>query len=170
LQTSPKLKIIQRTSQGEPKITTAPQQQINVSLLKVCPLSEGSSGSKAEKPPDELEKVLTNPSGEKSHIVQEFFTYLSLSALFILLGLLIGILGYHWTAKMNWVDATVEASMILSGMGPVTSLPTTSSKIFASLYALFSGLIFVLAMGVVLSPLLYGLLKQVQVNPKKDDL
>ncbi|GBF78665.1 two pore domain potassium channel family protein [Aphanothece sacrum] len=166
----PKLKILQRTSDREPQITTAPQQQINVSLLKVCPLSAGSVCSKAENVPHEIEKVLTNHSVEKSHIVREFLTYLSLSALFILLGLLIGVLGYHWTAKMNWVDATVEASMILSGMGPVTSLPTTSSKIFASLYALFSGLIFVLAMGVVLSPLLYGLLKQVQVNPKKNDL
>ncbi len=63
----------------------------------------------------------------------------------------------------------VEASMILSGMGPVSPLLTTSAKVFASLYALFSGLIFVLAMGIVLSPLMYSLLSQFQVNLKQEN-
>ena len=56
--------------------------------------------------------------------------------------------------------------MILSGMGPISPLSTTSAKVFASLYALFSGLIFVLAMGIVLSPLVYSLLRRFQVNLK----
>ncbi len=64
---------------------------------------------------------------------------------------------------------SVEASMILSGMGPISPLLTTSAKVFASLYALFSGLIFVLAMGIVLSPLVYSLLNQFQVNLKKEN-
>ena len=63
----------------------------------------------------------------------------------------------------------VEASMILSGMGPISSLSTTSAKLFASLYALFSGLIFVLAMGIVLSPLVYSLLSQFPVNLKQEN-
>jgi hypothetical protein len=72
-------------------------------------------------------------------------------------------------AGMNWLDALVEASMILSGMGPISPLLTTSAKVFASLYALFSGLIFVLAMGIVLSPLVHSLLNQFQVNLKKEN-
>jgi hypothetical protein len=48
-----------------------------------------------------------------------FFTYLGLSAVFILLGPSIGIIGYHWTVGLSWVDALVKASMILSGMGPM---------------------------------------------------
>lgn len=63
----------------------------------------------------------------------------------------------------------VEASMILSGMGPISILSSTSAKVFASLYALFSGLIFVLAMGIVLSPLMYSLLSQFQVNLKTEN-
>ena len=95
-----------------------------------------------------------------------FFTYLGLSAVSILLGLSIGIIGYHFTVGLSWMDALVEASMILSGMGPISPLPTTGAKIFASLYALFSGLIFVLAMGIVLSPVVYSLFKKFDINKK----
>ena len=92
-----------------------------------------------------------------------------MSAVFILLGLFIGVLGYHWTAHFSWIDATVEAAMILSGMGPVNPLLTNGAKLFASLYALFSGLVFVLAMGVVLSPLVYSLMKQLRLNKSQKD-
>jgi hypothetical protein len=81
----------------------------------------------------------------------------------------VGILGYHWAAGLSWLDALVEASMILSGMGPINPLSTTSAKVFASLYALFSGLIFVLAMGIVLSPLVYSLLSQFPINLKTEN-
>ena len=101
--------------------------------------------------------------------IRKFLSYLGLSALFISLGLLVGIIGYHWAAELSWLDALVEASMILSGMGPISPLSTTSAKVFASLYALFSGLIFVLAMGIVLSPLVYSLISQFQVNRKKEN-
>ena len=101
--------------------------------------------------------------------IRKFLSYLGLSALFICLGLLVGIIGYHWAADLSWLDALVEASMILSGMGPISPLTTTSAKVFASLYALFSGLIFVLAMGIVLSPLVYSLLSQFQVNLKQEN-
>ena len=101
--------------------------------------------------------------------IRKFLSYLGLSALFISLGLIVGIIGYHWAADLSWLDALVEASMILSGMGPISPLSTTRAKVFASLYALFSGLIFVLAMGIVLSPLVYSLVRQFQVNLKKEN-
>ncbi len=97
-------------------------------------------------------------------LVRRFATYLVLSAVFILLGLGIGVIGYHWFAGLSWVDSLVEAAMILSGMGPISPLPNISAKIFASTYALFSGLIFVLAMGIVLSPVVYSLLRHFDVN------
>lgn len=103
-----------------------------------------------------------------SIFLARFVSYLGFSALFICLGLIVGVIGYHWAAGLSWLDALVEASMILSGMGPISPLSTTSAKLFASLYALFSGLIFVLAMGIVLSPLVYGLLRQFHVNFKED--
>ena len=101
--------------------------------------------------------------------IRKFLSYLGLSALFISLGLIVGIIGYHWAAGLSWIDSLVEASMILSGMGPISPLSTTSAKVFASLYALFSGLIFVIAMGIVLSPLVYSLLSQFPVNLKPEN-
>ncbi len=118
---------------------------------------------------EEVDKFFDENSHQETTFVRDFLNYLSMSALCIVLGLFIGILGYHWTAGLNWIDATVEASMILSGMGPVSPLLTNSAKLFASLYALFSGLVFVLAMGVVLSPLVYSLMKQLRLNKCQKD-
>lgn len=99
----------------------------------------------------------------------KFLSYLGISALFISLGLMMGVVGYHWAAGLSWIDSLVEASMILSGMGPISPLSTTSAKVFASLYALFSGLVFVIAMGILLSPLVYSLLSQFRVHLKNEN-
>ena len=80
--------------------------------------------------------------------------------------LAIGISGYHWLAGFNWTDSLLEASMILGGMGPVNQLPTDSAKIFASLYALFSGLMFIGIMGVVLSPIVHRFLHKFHIDEK----
>lgn len=64
----------------------------------------------------------------------------------------IGTIGYHVTARLPWVDSFLNASMILGGMGPVDKLETTPAKLFASFYALFSGLVFIALMGIVLAP------------------
>ena len=113
-------------------------------------------------------RIPTKPDQSITIFIRNFLGYIGLSALFISLGLILGILGYHWAAGLSWLDALVEASMILSGMGPISPLSTTGAKIFASLYALFSGLIFVIAMGIVLSPLVYSLLSQLEVNLKAE--
>ena len=120
---------------------------------------------------EDIDKLLNEKSDEdqETNFIRDFLSYLALSAFCIILGLLIGVLGYHWTAQLTWLDATVEASMILSGMGPVNPLLTNGAKLFASLYALFSGLVFVLAMGVVLSPLIYSLMKQLRLNRCQKD-
>jgi hypothetical protein len=80
--------------------------------------------------------------------------------------LLIGISGYHWIAGFGWVDSLLEASMILGGMGPVNPLPSNGAKIFASGYALFSGLVFIAIMGIVLAPVTHRLLHQFHVDEK----
>lgn len=64
----------------------------------------------------------------------------------------IGILGYHYLGQFGWVDSLLNASMILGGMGPVGDLPNDAAKIFASFYALFSGVVFISVMGLVLAP------------------
>jgi hypothetical protein len=72
-----------------------------------------------------------------------------------------GILGYHYIAGLNWVDSLLNASMILGGMGPVDLLRTTGAKIFASCYALFSGLAFIGIVSVLLAPFVHRLLHRV---------
>lgn len=63
-----------------------------------------------------------------------------------------GTIGYHTIGGLGWIDAFLNASMILSGMGPVDRMQTDAAKLFAALYALFSGLVFIGVVGVVLAP------------------
>ena len=77
----------------------------------------------------------------------------TLIALAIILGsLVIGMAGYHFLEGMSWLDALLNAAMILGGMGPVDILHTTGGKVFASLFALYSGVIFLVVAGVLLVP------------------
>ncbi len=71
------------------------------------------------------------------------------------IALVIGMVGYHILAGLGWVDSFENAAMILGGMGPVDQMSTTSAKIFAGLYAIFSGLMFLSIMGIVLAPIFH---------------
>ncbi|CAN5438147.1 hypothetical protein BH10PSE19_BH10PSE19_21900 [soil metagenome] len=73
----------------------------------------------------------------------------------IAFGLGIGMLGYHHYEKMTWVEAYVNAAMILSGMGPVSTMTTSAGKIFAGSYALFSGLAFIVIVGMIFGPIVH---------------
>ncbi len=70
----------------------------------------------------------------------------------------LGILGYHFYAGLSWIDAFLNASMILTGMGPVDILTTVSAKLFAGFYALFSGVVFLSVMAVALAPIFHRML------------
>jgi hypothetical protein len=63
-----------------------------------------------------------------------------------------GTVGYHIAGQLFWIDAFLNASMILSGMGPVDRMETAAAKLFAALYALFSGLVFVGVIGIIVAP------------------
>jgi len=73
-------------------------------------------------------------------------------------GVGLGMLGYHHLAGFSWVDSLLNACMILGGMGPVGDLPNDRAKVFASLYALFSGLVFIAIMAVLVAPILHRIL------------
>ena len=81
--------------------------------------------------------------------------------------LFIGILGYHVTEAMPWLDSLLNASMILGGMGPVDALRTDAGKLFASFYALFSGIAFLLTAGVVIAPAAHRLLHRLHIDEKE---
>ncbi len=84
--------------------------------------------------------------------------------------LLIGIVGYHLTAAMGWLDALHNASMILSGMGPVVEIKTTAGKWFSSFYALFSGVIFITNIGIILGPAIHRFFHRmhIQISDQQD--
>ena len=83
-------------------------------------------------------------------------------------GLAIGVAGYAAFEGMSFVDAYVNAAMILSGMGPVGELKTTGGKVFAGSYAILSGLIIVIATGFVLAPIFHRILHRFHVETTKE--
>jgi hypothetical protein len=83
-------------------------------------------------------------------------------------GLAVGIAGYAAFEGMSFIDAFVNAAMIRSGMGPLGELKTTAGKIFAGCYAIFSGLIIVIATGVVLAPIFHRVLHCFHVETTPD--
>ena len=76
----------------------------------------------------------------------------------ILFSLVIGMAGYHYLESLSWIDSLLNASMILGGMGPVSPLQTNAGKIFASFYALYSGIILLASVGVLAAPVFHRLL------------
>ena len=98
--------------------------------------------------------------------VQRIAASLALAFVLILVALSVGIAGYHFIAGFNLVDSLLEASMILGGMGPVRELPNDAAKIFASIYALFSGVIFIALMGIILAPVAHRVMHKFHIDEK----
>lgn len=93
---------------------------------------------------------------------QAFFARLARTAalglVMIAVSLGIGMAGYHAFENLSWIDAFANAAMILSGMGPLTPLQTSSGKLFAGCYALFSGLALVIIIGLIFAPVVHRFL------------
>ena len=88
-----------------------------------------------------------------------------LIALFVMIiCLCIGIIGYHYSSNIPWLDALHNASMILSGMGPVVEIKTVAGKWFSSIYALFSGVVFITNIGIILAPALHRVFHRLHVG------
>lgn len=82
---------------------------------------------------------------------------------------LVGTVGYHMLERMSWIDAILNSAMILGGMGPVNSLATDGGKIFASFYALFSGVVFLVSIGILAAPVIHRLFHKFHGNKKIND-
>lgn len=95
----------------------------------------------------------TSPLAPKHVFLWRFLRYFASAATLVGIALGAGVLGYHFIAEMDWIDSVLNASMILGGMGPVDPLKSDAAKLFASAYALFSGLVAITVMGIVLAPL-----------------
>ena len=74
------------------------------------------------------------------------------------LSLAAGIAGYHWCGGLPWLDALVNASMILGGMGPVDAMTTFAGKFFSALFALYCGVVFLIVAGILVAPVFHRML------------
>jgi hypothetical protein len=113
----------------------------------------------------------TKPLLPKKVFVLRVLRSLSLAFGIIGASLTIGILGYHFFEKLSWLDSLLNASMILTGMGPVNELHTVAGKLFASFYALFSGVIFITSVAILLAPLVNRFLHRFHlefISPEED--
>ena len=110
----------------------------------------------------------TEPLLSRAKFVERMGRNFGLASALVAVSLLVGMLGYHLTEGMDGVDAFANAAMILSGMGPLEPLKTTAGKLFAGFYALYSGLVLVLASGVVLAPVVHRMLHRFHIEDGGD--
>jgi len=82
--------------------------------------------------------------------------------------LFFGVCGYHYLEGFKWIDSLLDASMILGGMGPVDTLKTNAGKIFASFYALYSGLALISVTGLMLTPVVHRFLHKFHIEADSD--
>ena len=90
-------------------------------------------------------------------ITRVFLSFLS-SLLVVAVSLGIGTCGYYFFGELAWIDALLNASMILAGMGPVDPMNSVGGKLFATFYCLFSGIVFLTLMAIILAPIYHRFL------------
>lgn len=95
---------------------------------------------------------------------QRVLKHILIALAVIFVCLCIGIIGYHYTANIPWLDSLHNASMILSGMGPVVEIKTRSGKWFSSAYALFSGVVFITNVGIILAPAVHRMFHRLNLD------
>ncbi|MFZ9847706.1 MAG: hypothetical protein ACO3EE_06085 [Flavobacteriales bacterium] len=100
--------------------------------------------------------------------VQRQFVFLLYAFAIISFSLLIGMLGYHYLGKLSWIDSLLNASMILTGMGPVNILTTDSAKLFASFYSLYSGVVFLTTIAMLLAPAVHRIMHILHIENYED--
>lgn len=106
----------------------------------------------------------SNPLISRAAFTKRVSYHLLVALLAVVIGLGIGVLGYHHLGGLDWVDSFLNASMILGGMGPVDPLQTPAAKIFAGCYALFSGLAFIGIASLILAPFAHRILHRFHIN------
>lgn len=94
----------------------------------------------------------------RRHFYRRMLLHFALAAALVAFSLLLGMAGYEHYERLPWPDAFLNAAMLLGGMGPVNAPQTESGKVFAGLYALYAGLVFLVAASIIVAPLLHRIL------------
>jgi hypothetical protein len=111
----------------------------------------------------------TQPLLSREKYLLRIGRYTLFSVILIGAALLLGVFGYHFLNDLSWEDAILNASMILSGMGPVDALKNSSAKIFASFYSIFSGVVFMSTVAVFLSPIAHRFLHKLHLDEEENE-
>jgi hypothetical protein len=110
-----------------------------------------------------------DPLLPRSAFLQRLASHAGIAVGIVAGSLVIGILGYHFLEGLAWIDALVNAAMILGGMGPVDALHSNAGKLFASFYALYSGIVFLLTVGIIFAPVFHRILHHFHLDTATDD-
>lgn len=100
----------------------------------------------------------------RQQFIWRLIVHLGIATAFIVVSLILGMVGYVLLAHMRWVDAFLNAAMLLGGMGPVGDLPNDAAKIFAGLYALYAGVVFIASAGLIMLPVAHRLLHRLHLD------
>lgn len=100
----------------------------------------------------------------RKRFIVRFIRSLFLALIFILASLFLGMWGYRYFEKLSWLDAYVNAAMILSGMGPLDAPKTINGKLFEGTYALFSGIIFLISVALILAPIFHHIFHKLHIE------
>lgn len=109
----------------------------------------------------------TQPLIPFSLFLWRVFRYAFYSFLLVFFSIVLGMIGYHYIGKLIWIDAFLNASMILTGMGPVDRMVTSAGKIFAAIYALYSGVAFLSMIAVLFAPVLHRFMHHLHLDDNK---
>ncbi|MDB5438149.1 MAG: hypothetical protein JWM33_576 [Caulobacteraceae bacterium] len=112
---------------------------------------------------------LHQPLASRSVFLTRMASSLALALCLIAASLSVGMIGYHQLGPMPWIDAFENASMILSGMGPLAQMAHDPGKLFAGLYALYSGLLLVATASLILGPVLHRFLHRLHIAEEDED-
>ena len=111
-------------------------------------------------------KRKSEPVATRAEFVKRMLGCFALAYVVITAALGAGVAGYHWIADLPWIDAVLNASMILGGMGPVDRLDTTPAKLFAAAYAIFCGLVFISVLAIILAPVVHRILHRFHLDER----
>ena len=102
----------------------------------------------------------------RQHFTARLVLHLGLAAAVLVASLLLGILGYRGFEGLGWADALLNSAMLLGGMGPVNAPVTLGGKLFASAYALYAGLVFIVTAALLLTPVMHRVLHKFHWDEK----
>lgn len=112
--------------------------------------------------------MTTKQLPHRSHFFNKLIKNIAIGTLFLIVSLGIGVIGYHYFFNIPWLDSLVNASMILTGMGPVDKAQTAGAKWFSSLYAIYSGVAFLTSVAVIFGPIVHRFLHKFRIDVEKN--